>query len=238
MAGKVIKEAGINPFRRLVKAYIALTAGALASLGLFLLSTWWATRNSIDRWFAMPDPLSGLSKHTLLALVGLLHIGASGYLFAGRNLMHRNLAVLWLGLAHLNYYVALYAVDSRVLLETEHFIGWRTGLQSSAVDVVWRILWSSLIGSGALSLLVMWCRSKRQKRDAWIKQWMSRQDMQLKRKSVGSERTPIAKDYTRIICFTCGQKIAFPSSRLGERISCPHCGCPILLCRQPAPEVS
>lgn len=224
------KESGKESSRPLlywIKGWLYLTATLLALVGLFLLLTWWATRNSNDRWFGWRDPLLGIGNRAMLILGGALHLGAAAYLFSAKDLMNRSLVALWGGLNHLIYYMGIRVTDRFALPEAEHFVGWRLHLQPGEVDVGWKILQGWLILTSIVFLLVIWRYSKQLQKEIWFKRWLE------SRKQPKQEPAPLKRtepeDYVKTACSHCGQKIAFPLSRAGESVNCPNCAAAITL---------
>jgi len=229
-----------SPLHYWVSGYIYLTATVLALIGLFLLSTWWTTRNSSDWWLGWRDPLLGLTNRALLVVGGLLHVAVATYLFAARDLWLRLLAALWVGLNHLVYYAGVHLVEPSALPNAERFIGWRLQLQPETVDARWRIFQLCLMVTSTVFLILFWHSSWRQaqqlKQQAWFKQWQQSRAQLSQPKPVSPQQPLPADDYTKNVCSHCGQKIAFPLSRVGESIACPHCGARVTL-RQPPAQV-
>jgi DNA-directed RNA polymerase subunit RPC12/RpoP len=236
MTRKDSNKTGSNRLLYWVNGYIYLTATALALVGLFLLSTWWATRNSDDWWLGWRDPLLGISSRAMLVVGGLLHLAVAAYLFAARDVLNRTLAVLWVGLNHLIYYAGVHSVEPSALPNTERFIGWRLRLQPVVVDSQWNIFQLSLIVTSVVFLVLIWHspwrHSKQLKKEAWFKQWQENRKQY--EKTAPSKKPQPADDYTKNVCSHCGQKITFPLSRVGESIACPHCAARITLRESPA----
>jgi DNA-directed RNA polymerase subunit RPC12/RpoP len=238
MARRESDKARSNRFVYWVNGYIYLTATALCLVGLFLLSTWWATQNSHDWWVGWHDPLLGLGNRAMLLVGGLLHLGVATYLFAARHLLTRTLAVLWVGLNHLIYYAGVHWVAPSALSSMEHFIGWRLRLQQAFVDRQWKIFQLYLIVSSFVFLVLIWYHSwyhsKQLEKELWFKQWLESRAQQSKERHASSKKPPPTEDYTKNVCSHCGQKIAFPLSCVGESIACPHCATRITLREPPA----
>ena len=220
-----------------IKGYLYLTATALSLVGLFLLSTWWSTRNYDDWWLGWRDPLLGISSRAILVLGGALHLGAAAYLFATRNTLNRTLAVLWVGLNHLMYYVGVRMVEPSALPNAERFMGWRLQLRPEVVDARWRILQLCLITTSVVFIILIWCQSKQLRKEAWFRQWQETWAQQPIKKPVPPKKSQPAEEYAKHICAHCGQKIAFQRSRVGESVACPHCAETITLQEPPAKMV-
>ncbi len=214
------------------KGGIYLTAALLALLGLFLLHTAWVTRSSDDWWLGWRDPLFGISNRVMLVLGSLLHLGAAAYLFAARDLLNRSLAALWAGLNHLVYYAGVRLVEPSALSNTERFIGWRLQLQPESVDHQWKILQIGLMVTSLAALILIWRHSKKLRKEAWFKHWQESRAQQSRERPAPSRKPQPGDDCTKNVCSHCGQKIAFPLSRVGENIACPHCAVNITL-REP-----
>lgn len=217
-----------------VKGYLYLTATVLGLIGLFLLYTVWATRNSGDWWLGWRDPLLGLSNRSLLLLGGVLHVGVAAFLFASRDLTNRLLASLWLGLNHLIYYAGIVTMEPTALPNTERFLAWRLGITPNSVDARWKIFQAYLIVVSAVFLFLLWRRSKRLGNEAWFKHWQESRNHPPKGKPTQLRKAEQANDFTKNTCSHCGGRIAFPRSRVGEQIACPHCAMTITLRERPA----
>src|SRR5215216_4405607 len=94
-------ESESNRLLNWVKGGIYLAATVLALVGLFLLYTWWVTRNSNDRWLNWHEPLMGIGHRVLLITAALLHLAVATCLFSTRDLLTRSLVLLWMGFTHL-----------------------------------------------------------------------------------------------------------------------------------------
>ncbi len=237
MSPKSSHKAKSDRILNCVKGYIYLTATALGLIGLFLLFTVWATRNNNDWWLGWHDPLLGINNRAMLILGAILHLGVSAYLFAARDLTNRSLAVLWTGLNHLIYYVGVLLMEPSALPNTERFIGWRLRLQPAAVDTQWKFFQAYLAVTSSLILFLLWRHSKRLRKETWLKNWLDTRTGQPKEKPVVWKKPVTADDYTKNVCSHCGHKIAFPLSRVGECIACPHCAATIKLREPPAQMV-
>lgn len=218
-----------------VKLYAYLTTTALGLVGLFLLWTAWATRNSNDWWLGMHDPLLGIRNRVMLVIGGLLHLAIAVYLFAARDLLNRTLAVLWMGLNHLIYYVGVHLVEPSALPNLERFIGWRLQLQPEAVDRRWKLFQLYLLVTGVVFAILIWRQSRRLGKEVWLKQWQEKREQTPKETSAAPAPAPPACEFRKNTCAHCGQKISFPLSRAGEHIACPHCTAQITLREPPLP---
>jgi DNA-directed RNA polymerase subunit RPC12/RpoP len=216
-----------------VEGSVYLTATVLALIGLYLLSTVWAMRDSNDWWLGWHDPLLGINNRLMLILGGILHIGLSAYLFASRNFSFRNLAILWLGLNHLVYYSGAILMDSSALLNTERFLGWRLHVPPTTVAAWWKILLVYLIIVSLGSLYLTWSPAKDGRSQKMFKAKTEMEPQQQIEKPVTRLNSETTSDYTKNVCPHCGQKIAFPLSRLEESIACPHCAARITLREAP-----
>jgi predicted RNA-binding Zn-ribbon protein involved in translation (DUF1610 family) len=212
-----------------VSGYLYLTATVVALVGFFLLSTAWATRDSGDRWLNGHDPLLGFNNRAMLVVGGLLHLAVASYLFAGRDVLNRTLAVLWLGLNHWIYFAGVQWTEPNALMRTERFLGWRLQLQPEAVVLRWKIFQGYLIVASAVFLILIWRHSALLKKEVWFTQWRERRAQPPKKGTISPKAVQPEDNDTRMVCSHCGQKIAFPPSRSGESAACPSCGQTVML---------
>lgn len=225
---------GYHPLVYCLEGNVYLTATVLGLIGLFLLSTAWVTRNNNDWWLNSPDPLLGINNRLMLFLVSAIHIGLSAYLFKARNLTNRNLAALWMGLNYLFYYVGAVLVNSPALFSAERFLGWRLQVEPTTVAAWWKVILAYLITASLASLYLTWTPLKPGRNQAESKSGEKMKTPQLTKKPVTRMNLENTGDYMKIVCPHCGQKIAFPLSRVGENIACPHCAARIRLQEPPA----
>jgi hypothetical protein len=164
----------------------------------------------------------------------VLHLGVAAFLFATRNAATQTLAILWLGLNHLLYYVGIGMLQPNALVNTRQFFGWRLQVSPATVDLLWKSLPVYLLLTSAVFLVLLWRRSARLGNAAWFRQWQESRKQQLQERSIPPKAIETAAGQTKNQCPQCGQKIAFPLSRIGEELACPKCACLITLRAPPA----
>jgi DNA-directed RNA polymerase subunit RPC12/RpoP len=227
---KLTKKTGTEWMSHVSKGYVYVTAVVLGVIGLFLLSTVWATRENKDLWLNGPNALLGLSNRTVLLLAGVLHVGLCVFLFATRNLTNKGLAILWAGLNHFIYRVGLEMTHGAALRPMEQFIAWRLQVRLATAAVIWKLLIAYLIAGSVLFGLLLWRTVWRLKKESYFISWQKQRAAEQEREKPPGPKTPkTGHDYIKILCISCGQKIAFPRSRTGESIACPHCTIQITL---------
>ena len=151
----------------LLRANVHLAAAALAAVGLMLLFSS-AGRHSL---FRQPDALLGLSNRTLLALLGLLHLGISVWLIATKDVMTQGLVLLWWGVNCSVYFVGMSWLKTVSPLPVVKLVAWKLGASPRTLGFCWGVLVFYLVLGSLAHLLLERRRRKREESEAFIRRW-------------------------------------------------------------------
>lgn len=146
-------------------SYASATCCGLIGI-LLVLAVW-------EDWRVLrkPDLLFGVSNQNVLGVAGVLHLAASVYLFATRQMTSRALVLIWLGLSHFIYRVGMLWLQASIPFPLVHVVARKTGLSSRSVDGCWKYFIAYLIISGVVVLLLGWRRRKQQEAELFVEHW-------------------------------------------------------------------
>ena len=152
---------------RLLRGHVHLTATALAVMGLAML---WACTSR--HWLlGERDALFDLSNRTVLAVLGLLHLGLSGWLLATRGSMSEGFMMLWLGVNCIVYRVGMAWMKAASPLPVVQLVAWKLGANPKAVDICWRLFIAYLVVGSLARLLLERRRLKGLESEAFLRHW-------------------------------------------------------------------
>jgi DNA-directed RNA polymerase subunit RPC12/RpoP len=210
----------------LIRVYIYSVVVVFGLIGTMLLVAGLWSDHPFLQW---RDAFLGLNDRLLLILVGVIHLALCGCLLATQGLANQMMLLFWVGLNHLLYRAGMaWAMHVAAPFPALKFLGWRYGIDPGTMDIGWKFLIVYLMIGGFARTFVGFQHLKQLKNETWFKQWQERRTQQ-KGEPAPSEKHHQPDGYTKISCSYCGQKITFPSSRIGESIACPHCQANIVL---------
>jgi hypothetical protein len=152
---------------RLLRGHVHLTATALAVMGLAML---WACSGE-HALHGQRDAVFDLSNRTVLAVLGLLHLGLSGWLLATRGSMSQGLMILWLGVNCIVYRVGMAWMKGATPLPVVQLVAWKLGANAKAVDICWRLFIAYLVVGSLVHLLLERRRLKGLESEAFLRHW-------------------------------------------------------------------
>jgi hypothetical protein len=146
---------------------VRLAATALAVAGLAML---WACSGE-NALHGQRDALFDLSNRTVLAVLGLLHLGLSGWLLATRGSMSQGFMMLWLAVNCIVYRVGMAWMKAASPLPVVQLVAWRLGANAKGVDICWRLFIAYLVVGSLAHLLLERRRLKGLESDAFLRHW-------------------------------------------------------------------
>jgi DNA-directed RNA polymerase subunit RPC12/RpoP len=227
MTGKKINsgESNVRSVLPSLKRYIQATSAMFALVGLLMPLI------ALDEIppLRQQDALFGLTTRTVLALVGVLHLVLSGYLFVGRDLMTQGIVVFWAGLNHMVYALGMVWLRAAAPFPAVVAVAWKLGLSSRVADVCWKLFTAYLLLGSLLILMLEWRRLKRLRIEMFWKRWgevrargVAKGDS-LIRNATKTEVVGKSLSEFKFSCPSCGQHIRCDEVYSGRQINCPSC---------------
>jgi len=173
---------------------------------------------------ALPDPMLGIPLRFGVLLVGGIELAIALVCLFGRQTMFQtgllawlstNFVVLWIGLFWMNLHPQASCIGS--LTDPLHLSRGMTGF-------IIQLLPLGLLLGSCVALFQLWLA----KMGNAAQQLM--QPVTIMTGTDGAGSTVLARSL-KISCTACGGHVEFPTSRLGEKIPCPHCRATITLKR-------
>jgi hypothetical protein len=147
--------------------YVYATAGLLFLGGLFMIlagSQDWALSHRRDVVF-------GIRIRQVLLIGGAVHLAVAAWVSLSPGVIRQATILLWVGLNHFLYRLALAAFHASHPLVLLRVLGMKAGIRATVLEVAWRFAIAWLIAGGLLVIFIEWRRLAALKNEQSIAEW-------------------------------------------------------------------
>jgi DNA-directed RNA polymerase subunit RPC12/RpoP len=238
MAAKVITNRGSETklVHVLSRDYVYASATMFAIMGLVTL---FSASGDVSL-LRQEDALFGVTTRVLLLLTGILHLAISTYLFAGRDLMNRGIAVLWAGTCHIYYLVGMVVMKIQSPFPAVMLVAWKVGVSAKVIGILWILLIAFFLLGGVMLLALEWRRLKQVEQEMYLQRWSKMREHKWHGKLseflnvTKSKASKSALPEFTFSCPSCGQHISCNVTYSGKQVTCPSCNGHILVPQEAA----
>ena len=140
---------------------------------LILIAGLLMLRCTFENWGLLQraDDVFGVSVRAVLLLAAGLHLLATVWLVASRDLFPRGILVFSIGLSHLVYRAGLSWLKAAMPLTILRVLGMETGIRAQKLDVCWKWFIAWLVGGGLVFLALEWRNFRVRQSEAFLASW-------------------------------------------------------------------
>jgi hypothetical protein len=231
---------------RLADGYAYTSAALCAAMGLLMIYGTSSEGPRMRQLLASSDAVLRVSNHTLLIVVGIIHLMLSVFLIVKRDPISCGAMTGWAGLNYLVYRVGMVSMGVAAPFSCVQAVAQNAGVAPATLDVWWRLVTLFYLTGACVILACEWRRWRRAKSKAFVERWREYRETPTvwvtttqPEKSVPGEKAATnscrpVNGYAELInkavkgdfkftCPNCGQHIRCELDYTGRQVHCPGC---------------
>lgn len=240
---------------RLADGYAYTSAALCAAMGLLMIYGTSSEGPRMRQLLASPDAVLGVSNHTVLIVVGVIHLVLSVFLIVKRDPISCGAVTAWAGFNYLVYRMGMAWMGVAAPFPGVRAVAQNAGVASATLDVWWRLVTLFYLTGACVILACEWRRWRRAKSRAFVEHWReyrekpalwgtatrrekpapgekSATDPQVTGSGLAELINMAVNGHFKFTCPHCGQHIRCEDAYAGQEVICPGCKKSVML-RQP-----